>query len=523
MKGKKLFWNINLVLIKHNWKVYILNALIWLVISVLPFFLSLIVQAVLEMFQYGKPENGFYLLGLFSLLSVFQIFITFQGGILDTLTRFGIGQHLRNAMFSKAISLNDRVDSSIYININENDIPVIEELLSFEVDFLNKIIYFIIATFILAKVSLKITLCVLLPVFLFSFLILKAGNKLKNLYADSKKEDYKYAAFLGEIVSNMENIWYFSSFSDVSNRLGKILSQRMKKSIKISVFNSLVENAIVLTHHLSIVILLAVSIPFMQNGDMSVGNLTLFIDCLIYGISYLAVFQEVNADYQYGNNLIERLEKMLNIDNAEFLEILQIKEIEKKKNGMKKDFTIHIDDEEVKLEMGKMLLIMGKNGAGKSKFVNSILKSDETKNLLLSYVPEKAHFFDGTLWDNITIFDDISQKDVWNALEIAGLTRDESFLKKFEMDLKIGKNGNMLSDGQRQRTALARALLINSNIIVIDDGLSYVDKPTVESIMKNLKDSGKIIIYASNRKMLMEFADIIYDMSAEKNKRNERR
>ena len=154
---------------------------------------------------------------------------------------------------------------------------------------------------------------------------------------------------------------------------------------------------------------------------------------------------------------------------------------------------------------GKKVAIIGKTGSGKSTLAHMLLRMYDTSDgeVLLdgtdikkfnlhelrrqvSYAPQEAYLFSDTIYNNIKFGkDDASEAEVMEAARMADLDKDIStFANGYET--MIGERGVMLSGGQKQRMVLARAILKNSKLLILDECLSAVDTQTEKTILANL-------------------------------------
>ena len=172
--------------------------------------------------------------------------------------------------------------------------------------------------------------------------------------------------------------------------------------------------------------------------------------------------------------------------------------------------------ENLKFIEGESIAIIGAIGSGKSLFLNIFANNIEidrgqihlsAKPLMLEQIP---WIIDGTIRENILLSNE--SEDISEILNLTCLDKD---IDGFELkeDTEIGENGIKLSGGQKQRLALARAIAANSNILILDDPFSALDKDTEDSIFKNLlfgKWKDKIRIIAThNLKNIYLFDKII--------------
>jgi len=184
----------------------------------------------------------------------------------------------------------------------------------------------------------------------------------------------------------------------------------------------------------------------------------------------------------------------------------------------------------LRIPLGATYAIVGETGSGKSTLVSLLARvhdvtdgeilidrvplhkySLQALRSSLGYVPQETFLFSETISENIAFgVDQASPSDIQEAARLANILTDvEEFPKQF--DTMIGERGITLSGGQQQRTAIARALIRNPRILVLDDALSSVDTATEERILSLLKvvmrDRTSILI--SHRVSTVKFADQI--------------
>ncbi|MGQ7279241.1 ABC transporter ATP-binding protein [Brevibacillus thermoruber] len=182
------------------------------------------------------------------------------------------------------------------------------------------------------------------------------------------------------------------------------------------------------------------------------------------------------------------------------------------------------------LKEGETLGIVGRTGSGKSTLCRALLHQYpvERESLFvggvpverislsalrekIAYVPQEHLLFSRTIAANAAFGrPDATRDEVAHALELAEMGRD---LSQFPAGLEtmVGEKGVTLSGGQKQRISIARALLMNADILVLDDCLSAVDARTEESILRHLREerAGKTTIIAAHRLSAVQHAHLI--------------
>jgi ATP-binding cassette subfamily B multidrug efflux pump len=179
-----------------------------------------------------------------------------------------------------------------------------------------------------------------------------------------------------------------------------------------------------------------------------------------------------------------------------------------------------VSDLSLTIEAGETVAIVGHTGSGKTSLVSLTPRLfDPASGVVeiggidvrcfdpcdlrreIGFVPQETFLFSATLAENIAWgAPDASQDEIWRAAEIAGLMPDiDTFPNR--LGTVIGERGLTLSGGQKQRTAIARAVLRNPRILILDDALSSVDTVTEECILSGLAGvmRGRTTILISHR------------------------
>ena len=278
------------------------------------------------------------------------------------------------------------------------------------------------------------------------------------------------------------------------------------------------------------------------DGKISIGTLTAFFTYLSMLIWPMIAFGWVTNIIQQGAASMERLAKIFDtvpeIRDSEETDILikhidgeiEFKNVSFTHKGATKPTLKNID---LKIPKGTTLAIVGYTGSGKSTFVNLLPRLyDVTEGELLidginikkiplevlrshvGCVPQETFLFSESISENISYgVDGISHEEIREAAEISQIAKDvNDFPQQFETPL--GERGITLSGGQKQRTSIARAVLREPKILILDDALSSVDTYTEEAILKRLRrvmeDRTSIII--SHRISTVKDADQIIVM-----------
>ena len=289
---------------------------------------------------------------------------------------------------------------------------------------------------------------------------------------------------------------------------------------------------------LGYIIIIAAGVPLAVRGEITVGQFTMFNLYLTRLIWPLIALGYVVNLYQRGTASLKRLNAILRIEPAiaDAPNVVEQPPIKGKIEFRDLTFRYHANDEPVLKDLtltipeGQTVAFVGRTGSGKSTIANLIPRLIEAPDLTIfidgvnirdyplaqlrssvGYVPQETFLFSDSVTGNIAFgVGKKEQAEVEWAAEIAGLSEDiAGFPDRFEA--LVGERGITLSGGQKQRTAIARAVLREPKILILDDALSSVDTYTEEKILGQLRgvmrDRTSVII--SHRISTVRDADMI--------------
>jgi len=289
---------------------------------------------------------------------------------------------------------------------------------------------------------------------------------------------------------------------------------------------------------LGYIIIIAAGVPLAVRGEITVGQFTMFNLYLTRLIWPLIALGYVVNLYQRGTASLKRLNAILRIEPAiaDAPDVVEQPPIKGKIEFRDLTFQYHPNDEPVLKDLtltipeGHTVAFVGRTGSGKSTIANLIPRLIEAPDNTvfidgvnirdyplaqlrssIGYVPQETFLFSDSVKGNIAFgVEKKEQAEVEWAAEIAGLSEDiAGFPERFEA--LVGERGITLSGGQKQRTAIARAVLREPRILILDDALSSVDTYTEEKILGQLRgvmrDRTSVII--SHRISTVRDADMI--------------
>ncbi|WP_419959600.1 ABC transporter ATP-binding protein [Psychrobacillus sp. BM2] len=288
---------------------------------------------------------------------------------------------------------------------------------------------------------------------------------------------------------------------------------------------------------ISYVVALGYGAYLVSKGEMTVGNLITFNVYLGMAIWPMFAIGELINVMQRGNASLDRVQETLNYDQdvkdpTSPVQLNSVDSIGFKDVGFQYPLSQvkNLQDIRVNLQKGQTLGIVGKTGSGKTTFMKQLLKeypigagqltigetaiSAQTKDQVLEwigYVPQDHVLFSRTIRQNILFGkEDATEEELEEAIRLAHFQQD---LMNLPMGLEtlVGEKGVSLSGGQKQRVSIARALIKNPEILLLDDSLSAVDAKTEAKIIENIQNerSGKTTIITTHRLSGIQHADHI--------------
>ena len=318
-----------------------------------------------------------------------------------------------------------------------------------------------------------------------------------------------------------------NSFVEKLRSYSKSNEKYMKKTLIYQPLNTI-------SAAISYVLAVACGFYFINSGMMTIGELISV--CVVIGMlqwPYIAISELVIIIIeirQATKRVLEISDRKPEVNNdlAEY-------DFEFNNSIEFKNFNFSYDDKNVleninfKINKGETIGIVGKTGSGKTTLIKQLLRlyPVEKGSLLLDnqgiekyydysvrekmgYAPQEYQLFSKTIKDNILFYRENLENNLERALILSDIKKDiENF--KDGINTLVGENGISLSGGQKQRLGIARAILANPDILILDDSLSAVDANTEKTIIENIKNhrQGKTNIIVSHRISAVRHADKI--------------
>ena len=371
------------------------------------------------------------------------------------------------------------------------------------------------------------------------FAISPLNKKLYRISRDFQNKTGEYQARMNNVLTNIRLVKTCIAEEKEEER-GKLLTKELFNiGIKGGKITALVQPLTTMLIFLLLILIFGYGSVRVSNGSLSAGSLV----AIIYYLFQIATpCMGLTAFVGQLNRSCGAMERISKILNEEIVEKKIKKEIiisdQKCNCGLVLDnISFRYSDRKNTLcsisffiEKGETLAIVGESGSGKSTIFSLIERFYEqdkgniyyegidVRNIpmndwrgKIAYVQQESPIMSGTILDNLTYgLDSYNEKNVLSALEKAELNRFISSLPK-GYNTDVGEQGVKLSGGQKQRIAIARAMIRNPEILLLDEATANLDSCTEKSVQRALERLmlGRITIVAAHRFSTIKCADKI--------------
>ena len=404
---------------------------------------------------------------------------------------------------------------------------------------INTISLFIIIITYMISIDPKLTLYTIAPLPILSVLIYKLSRQI-NIKSKKVQESLsKLTTFSQESFSGISIIKSNTIENKVNDFMTDFSNETKNKSIDLAKFQSWFFPMMILLIGLSNLLVIYVGGNQYINGEINLGVLAefiIYVNMLTWPVATVgwvtSIIQQAEASQKRINEFLLEKNEIINKNNDTY-KIDGTVEFKNVKLKYKETNIQALNNINFKINSGQSLGIIGSVGSGKSTILELIVRNydvdsgsiyidnknikDHNINVVrneIGYVPQSTFLFSDTIYNNINfgnIKSDINE--VYNKSKIACIDNDiNSFPNKYSSIL--GERGINLSGGQKQRLAIARALLKNPKILILDDSLSALDTETEHLLINNLNKLENITkIIVSHRISTIEKCDLILVVS----------
>ncbi len=528
----KLWWGILLLLVVNAIGVYI------------PWLIRDSINDLQSIFDFQKLINVVIFLFLLAC-------IMWAMRMLSRLVIFGMGRQvefdLKQRIFQHLLSLQPDFfsvnNSGNLITRATSDVDNIRSLVGFSILSLINIIFAYGLTLpVMLLINVKLTFLAIAVYPLMLIIVQLFSGKLKDQQSDVQEKLSNISALIQEDMSGISLIKIYAQESNEKEAFNIKNKQLLRANLKLAKTRNFLFPVIQGIANISLLILLWIGTIDIQKGVITVGDfiaLIIYVERLVFPTALLGF---TITTYQRGEISIDRVESILmtesTIKNNDDSLPLDFNQVKGKIEAINMSYSYPNSQELIlnnlnfTINAGETVAVVGSIGSGKTTLANAITRLleieenqlfidnfDITKVKLedlrkaIAYVPQESFLFSTTIKNNIRYGDPLlSEIEVELAAKKAQIhTEIMTFPKQYET--VVGERGIILSGGQRQRSALARGLITNAPILILDDALSSVDNKTANQILNNLKnEQKKTVIFITHQLAAVKNADRIFVM-----------
>lgn len=393
----------------------------------------------------------------------------------------------------------------------------------------------IIATMAIA-ISWKLTLAALIPLPFLAYIEQRLGKMIHERYTISQDAFGEMNDSVLESIEGVRVTRAFAQEQHLDKRFKTMTTDVVNKFIHVEKLDALFKPITIIVTALSFMIGLGYGSYLVNQGEISVGELIAFnvyLNMLVWPMFAIGLLFNI---MQRGNASLDRVMETLNTED-----VLQdpIDASIPKDHHVSFDAVsfkypsseaVNLKDIFIDIKMGETLGIVGPTGSGKTTLIKQILKeypigegriaigdfsvahlSKRDVRERIGYVSQENILFSRTVKENIKFGkNDATDAEIAEAIHLANFTKDVARLPQ-GLETLVGEKGIAISGGQKQRISIARAMIKNPDILILDDSLSAVDAKTETAIIDNIQKSrkGKTTIISTHRLSAVQHADHI--------------
>ena len=542
---KKISW-----FIKEEWRIYLLMLFLLLSIAAISLAPAYVLGAAIDtIVSSGLTKESLVILVIaLSAIPITRYFLSFAYNYMVNKE----GQKLAYKLRQRYLSHLFEMDSQFYEKFDKGDLisRVTADLdaITIAATSLLEGIIFNVGVIMFAigvmgfSISWKLTLI--------SVSIMPVGIFILNIIRNKKRKYIKihreiYADMTEKVLESVEGQKAIRAYVQEDNDLDKQFDaiekdiESWRYIVKYETwFNPLFE----IIYWVSYILAFGFGVYYIIQQEITLGNLITFVSYigLLFGpISSIAnIFTQINNATISIDRYDEIIKQMAVVhDEVDSKPIITFDRIDFKNVTFRYPFDKApvIKNIDFSIQKGQTIGIVGPTGAGKSTLIRQLLREfnvtegqiyiddvpiseyiiEDMRNLV-GYVPQSHMLFKRSVDENIMIGNPKANlEELDKAVKLADFEKDLLYLQD-GLHTQVGEAGSTLSGGQKQRLSIARALIKNPEILILDDSLSAVDAKTEDNIIEHLKDfrKGKTNIIVAHRFSAVRDADVILVLEA---------
>lgn len=374
------------------------------------------------------------------------------------------------------------------------------------------VLHFLMAVVLIATVNIYLVMIAFVLLFVFISLSSKTSKPVQKTEKKKSESLQQYTDFVNETLNGFEIIKQHqllkSRYDAFLNKAVAVQNDNFSVDVKttqIDAFNSFVQTLILFG-------LITSGILYAKSTEVSLGSLIVIVSSFGHIMWPLQEFSPIISQMKGIQQVLH--EFVINLTHPVYNRPYSVKKFEKLQFvssdlGYEEEEAI-LKNVNLSINYGEKVLIVGHSGAGKSTILKTIRQSIEPKNgmvlldhinifeivpidyySLFTSVDQIGFIFNGTLKENLSLYQNLDEEILINSLNRVGLSQ-------LSLDMKLKNNGSNVSGGQRARLMLARAICLNTDVILCDEIFANLEQSIAHDIEKDLLSLDKTIINVSH-------------------------
>ncbi|HQE50373.1 MAG TPA: ABC transporter ATP-binding protein, partial [Fervidobacterium sp.] len=385
---------------------------------------------------------------------------------------------------------------------------------------------------VLLYFSWQLAIIVFLTVPLYTLSVNSFNKALKNSSTQERERNGEIIEDLREDIEGAATVKKFVKEDYLTAKFERKANEWLKVKNKYSLIMQVIDDFLTFVRGISPIIVLSYGGFLVMKGTITLGTLIGFYNFMNWIYDPVRVISRFSVSLRTSVPVYKRIKEIYDMEEEADgnTEINNVEEVRYEDVYFSYDHTPILKDISFEIKNRQKLAIVGMSGSGKSTLVSllpryyepergSIRINDvEIRNAMVGslrkrviVVQQNDFIFNTSIRENITLGDEFSEEEFERAVKAACVDEfAESLDEKYET--VVGANGSHLSDGQRQRIAIARAVIRKPELLVLDESTSGVDSKTEERIFEKLSEVCPTLIIISHRLSTIGKADEIIVM-----------
>jgi ATP-binding cassette subfamily B multidrug efflux pump len=486
------------------------------------------------------PTLAFIVVGVVSLKAIMQFLHGFSGGRLGNRVAF----NMRNALYDKLQTLSfqyyDKAKTGDLMSRLTADLEGIRQFIGFGfAQILNMVLMIVFGGIMMLSIHWQLTLITLLPIPLLVFVALRFEKQIHPAFREMRQAMSNLTTAVQENITGVRTVKSFAREKHEVSKFSVRSEEYQTNQVGASGIWARFFPVMELVANSCAVILLITGGILVINGSLKLGEFVAFFSLIWYIIGPMwGLGFHINNYTQFkasGERVLGLMNEHVHVKNIEAAVVVNGDMVKGHVRFQHVTFSYPdkkpaLTDVDIDAPPGSVIGLLGATGSGKSTIIQLLMRAYNVKNgaitldgidirnldvrslrQVIAPVFQETFLFSASIKDNIAYgVRDVTQEQIERAAQLA---KAHDFIMELPLgyDTVVGERGMGLSGGQKQRIAIARALIKNPRILILDDATSAVDMETEHEIQAGFKElmAGRTTFIIAHRISSLRHADEI--------------